>query len=133
VAQEDGLDADQRAGVPRRRGHGEQPALAGHLRPALLLRPDREIVSITDKKVSRRARVTEVYEILLFPGNKITIPAVARKPKTGRTDPPCELEAMLKKHGIPKGKIVRDGHIKDYVIPPCDTSSSAARPATTIG
>jgi hypothetical protein len=82
----------------------------------------KEIVSITDKKVGRRARVLEVYEVLLFPGNKIKVPAVARKPKTSaRTDPARrELEALLKKHGIPKGKIVPDGHIKDYVIPPCD-------------
>jgi hypothetical protein len=77
-------------------------------------------VSITDKKVSRRARVTEVHEILLHPGNKITIPTRAKKPKARKDPSHVKLEAMLKQHGIPKGKIVRDSSYKDYVIPPCD-------------
>jgi len=79
-----------------------------------------KIISIRDKGCKRRARVTEVYEITQ-PG-KIVIPAAARKPKASATVDPArkELEALLKKHGIPKGKIVPDGHIKDYVIPPCD-------------
>lgn len=80
----------------------------------------REIVSINDERVKRRARVTEVYEIIK--DSKVTIPAMARKPKAAtRIDPArTKLEALLKKHGIPKGKVVPDGNYKDYVIPPCD-------------
>lgn len=82
-----------------------------------------EIVSINHDKVKRRARVTEVYEVLSKPGEKIRIPAEARKPKASSKINPSrrELEQFLKANGIPKGKLVRyDSVIRDYVIPPCD-------------
>ena len=44
----------------------------------------KDIVSIKDKKVKRRARVTEVYELVA--DAKIVIPQEARKPKTKRND-----------------------------------------------
>lgn len=80
----------------------------------------REIVSITSDKVKRRARVSEVYEILLHPGNRIKIPSVVRKPKP-RVDPyKREVQQFLRHRKLPQGKIVRDGHIKDFVVPPCE-------------
>ena len=39
-----------------------------------------EVVSVTDKRVKRRARVTEVYELTLE--SELTIPDCARKPKS---------------------------------------------------
>lgn len=79
-----------------------------------------KIISVRDKGCKRRARVTEVYEITS--ASKIVIPPAARKPKAvTRVDPSRrKLEALLKQHGIPKGKVVLDGGYKDYVIPPCD-------------
>ena len=44
----------------------------------------KDIVSIKDKKVKRRARVTEVYEVVA--DAKVVIPQEARKPKATRND-----------------------------------------------
>lgn len=81
-----------------------------------------EIISITDKRCRKRARVTEVFEIKPYSGKSIVIPDAARKPEaSSRIDPSrSELERMLRVTGIPLGKIVNDGGWKDYVIPPCE-------------
>lgn len=78
-----------------------------------------KIISITDKKAHRRARVSDVYE--LKANGAIITPKVAKKPSaTSRVDPARrELAALEKKWGF-KGKIERDGDIKDYVVPVCE-------------
>lgn len=79
----------------------------------------KQIVSITDKKANRRARVEAVYELTAI--GRITIPAAARKPKASATIHPCrrELKALERKHGF-KGKLERDGDWVDYVVSPCE-------------
>jgi hypothetical protein len=79
----------------------------------------KQIVSITDKLVKRRARVTEVYEILLRPGKTITIPDRAKKPKSAIDPHLRRLNEFLKGVDMPKGKLVWDCGVRDYVIPPC--------------
>lgn len=80
----------------------------------------KEIVSITDKRAHRRARIHSVYELIAR--GPITIPAAARKPKVRdfNAEGRRELEKFCRERGIPKGKIEYDGGIKDFVIPPCD-------------
>lgn len=80
----------------------------------------KQIISITDKKANRRARVENVYELTV--ADRITIPASARKPKAGATTCPFrrDLKALEKKHGF-KGKVERDGDWVDYMIPACQT------------
>lgn len=78
----------------------------------------RQIVSIKDKRVARRARVRAVYELVA--DGRVQVPAEARKPKI-KTDPyRAELKALERRHGF-KGRIERDGPLKDYVVDPCDT------------
>lgn len=58
----------------------------------------RDIVSIKDKQVKRRARVEEVYE--LRADGKITIPDQARKPKPPANQYRSYIDKMKKKYGF---------------------------------
>jgi len=80
----------------------------------------KDIISITDKRANRRARVENVFELTAT--GRITIPGTARKPKASTTVCPYrrDLKALEKKHGF-KGKIERDRDWIDYVVPKCDT------------
>lgn len=80
-----------------------------------------EIVSIKDKRVKRRARVSAVWRIDFLPGRtKVTIPEIARKPKKTSDPHLTQLKALECRFGF-KGKIERDGDWKDYIVPPCET------------
>lgn len=80
----------------------------------------REVVSIKDKKVKRRARVANVYE-LISDGVRISVPAPARKPKSSRVVDPArkDLKALEKQYGF-KGSIVPSSDIADYIVEPCE-------------
>ena len=58
----------------------------------------RDIVSIKDKQVKRRARVEEVYELVA--DGKITIPDQARKPKQPANQYRSYIDKMKKKYGF---------------------------------
>ena len=58
----------------------------------------RDIVSIKDKQVKRRARVEEVYELVA--DGKITIPDRARKPKPPANQYRSYIDKMKKKYGF---------------------------------
>lgn len=76
-----------------------------------------KIVSITDKKANRRARVSGVYELV---GDKIAIPPCARKPKA-TIDPYRKRLMQVEKENGFKGRLVMNIGVKDYEVPPCDT------------
>jgi hypothetical protein len=80
----------------------------------------KEIISITDKRANRRARVQSVHELTV--DNRIVIPSTAIKPKASTSVCPYrkELKALEKKHGF-KGKVERDRGWIDYVVPKCET------------
>jgi hypothetical protein len=80
----------------------------------------KEIVSITDDKVKRRARVTEVYEIMPMAGKTISIPERAKKPKPKADPYRTALKKFEKANDLPSGKLESSGGFKDYVIPECD-------------
>jgi hypothetical protein len=77
----------------------------------------KEIVSITAKGTNRRARVSNVYELIA--NDRIDIPAIARKPKAvSRVDPARKLlRALEKKLGV-VGRLDRSAGYADYSIPP---------------
>lgn len=81
----------------------------------------RQIVGFTHDKVMRRARVSEVYELTAGRLRGITIPDLVRKPKKTITGDKqyAEVKKLEREYGF-KGRIERDGHIKDYVVPACD-------------
>lgn len=58
----------------------------------------RDIVSIKDKQVKRRARVEEVYELVT--DGKITIPDQARKPKQPANQYRSYIDKMKRKYGF---------------------------------
>jgi len=58
----------------------------------------RDIVSIKDKQVKRRARVEEVYELVA--DGKITIPDQARKPKQPANQYRSYIDKMKRKYGF---------------------------------
>lgn len=80
----------------------------------------KEIISITDKRANRRARVENVFE--LTTSGRITIPNNARKPKASAAVCPYrrDLKMLEKQHGF-KGKVERDRDWIDYVVPKCET------------
>jgi hypothetical protein len=58
----------------------------------------RDIVSIKDKQVKRRARVEDVYELVAY--GKITIPDQARKPKQPANQYRSYIDKMKRKYGF---------------------------------
>lgn len=58
----------------------------------------RDIVSIKDKQVKRRARVEDVYELVA--DGKITIPDQARKPKPQNSKAQSYINKMKRKYGF---------------------------------
>lgn len=79
----------------------------------------REIISITDKRANRRARVEAVYE-LTAPG-KITIPESAQKKRSAwrESGDRDRLKKEERQIGV-KGSLVWSHGVQDYVIPPCE-------------
>lgn len=75
----------------------------------------RDIVSITDKKANRRARVECVYELA---ADKITIPSMCRKPKATIDPDRKRLKQVEKENGF-KGRLAMNIGVKDYEVEPC--------------
>lgn len=80
----------------------------------------KQIVSITDKKANRRARVSEVWELIEV--GTIRIPDIARKVNKTRRVDPCRLrlKKLERELGF-KGKIVMNIGVYDYEVEPCPT------------
>lgn len=78
-----------------------------------------EIVSITDKKVKRRAKVTEVYEMVA--PNGITVPTVAKKGKSYRekwaTESYSRFRKFAREHGLQYSIYPESGNHYINVLP----------------